>query len=283
MLGERATRELFGAQAQNASALVRTAPGVSPDALAARLQGQQPASSLVATPIESDIRRQFDSSTAFFRLMQGFLAPGLGVGITGLGVVMVRAVRERRRTIGILRALGFRARTVQRSFLWESSFIALEGILLGSLLGVLTTWLMYRDSAAFEGMEGGFPVEWSGIGGLGRPPSPRRPWPRSDPHGAPPPSAPRSPSTSPSDGRPGTARRTGGGTAPASPAAVPGRTPPGLRPACLRRWWSHAAGCGGGHRVPAPGPAARRPCAGTPGTGQGSVPRRGRGEGSAPW
>ncbi|WP_327372970.1 ABC transporter permease [Streptomyces sp. NBC_01216] len=160
---ERATRELFGAQARNASALVRTGPGTSPDALATRLQGEQLASSLVATPIESDLRRQFDSSTAFFRLMQGFLALGLGVGITGLGVVMVRAVRERRRTLGILRALGFRARTVRRSFLWESAFIAVEGIVLGSLLGVLTTWLMYSNSAAFEGLEGGFPVEWTSI------------------------------------------------------------------------------------------------------------------------
>ncbi|MFF0473362.1 ABC transporter permease [Streptomyces sp. NPDC004284] len=163
---EQSTRELFGVQAQNASALVRTSPGTSPDALATRLQGEQLSSSLVATPIESDIRRQFDSSTAFFHLMQGFLALGLGVGIIGLGVVMVRAVRERRRTIGILRALGFRARTVQRSFLWESSFIALEGIVLGSLLGVLTTWLMYRNSAAFEGLEGGFPIEWTSICGL---------------------------------------------------------------------------------------------------------------------
>ncbi|TXS33596.1 FtsX-like permease family protein [Streptomyces sp. ms191] len=166
VMSAQGTRELFGAQAQNASALVRTGPGTSPDALATRLQGEQLSSSLVATPIESDIRRQFDSSTAFFRLMQGFLALGLGVGITGLGVVMVRAVRERRRTIGILRALGFRARTVQRSFLWESSFVAVEGIVLGSLLGVLTTWLMYANSAAFEGLEGGFPVEWTSICGL---------------------------------------------------------------------------------------------------------------------
>ncbi|MET9654247.1 FtsX-like permease family protein [Streptomyces sp. NPDC006460] len=163
VMSEQGTRELFGAQAQNASALVRTGPGTSPDALATRLQGEQLSASLVATPIESDIRQQFDSSTAFFRLMQGFLALGLGVGITGLGVVMVRAVRERRRTIGILRALGFRARTVQRSFLWESTFVAVEGIVLGSLLGVLTTWLMYSNSAAFEGLEGGFPVEWTSI------------------------------------------------------------------------------------------------------------------------
>ncbi|MFC9729839.1 ABC transporter permease [Streptomyces roseolus] len=166
VMNERAARELFGTQAQNASALVRTDPGTSPDALATRLQGEQLSSSLVATPIETDIRRQFDSSTAFFRLMQGFLALGLGVGITGLGVVMVRAVRERRRTIGILRALGFRASTVRRSFLWESAFVAVEGIVLGSLLGVLTTWLMYRNSAAFEGLEGGFPVEWASIGVL---------------------------------------------------------------------------------------------------------------------
>ncbi|MFI0828040.1 ABC transporter permease [Streptomyces roseolus] len=166
VMNERAARELFGTQAQNSSALVRTDPGTSPDALATRLQGEQLSSSLVATPIETDIRRQFDSSTAFFRLMQGFLALGLGVGITGLGVVMVRAVRERRRTIGILRALGFRAATVRRSFLWESAFVAVEGIVLGSLLGVLTTWLMYRNSAAFEGLEGGFPVEWASIGVL---------------------------------------------------------------------------------------------------------------------
>ncbi|RST17661.1 FtsX-like permease family protein [Streptomyces sp. WAC05374] len=166
VMGEGSVRDLFGAQAQNASALVRTSSAASPDALAATLQGEYLSSSLVATPIASDVRQQFDSSTAFFRLMQGFLALGLLVGVTGLGVVMVRAVRERRRTIGILRALGFRARTVQRSFLWESAFIAVEGIVLGSVLGVLTTWLMYRNSAAFEGLEGGFPIEWASIGVL---------------------------------------------------------------------------------------------------------------------
>ncbi|MFF1511258.1 ABC transporter permease [Streptomyces sp. NPDC058326] len=166
VMGERGMRELFDDQAQNASALVSTRPGTSPDTLATQLQGEQLSSSLVATPIASEIRDQFDSSTAFFRLMQGFLALGLGIGITGLGVVMVRAVRERRRTIGILRALGFRARTVQRSFLWESAFVAVEGIVLGSLLGVLTTWLMYANSAAFTGLEGGFPIEWTSIGGL---------------------------------------------------------------------------------------------------------------------
>ncbi|MFJ8625105.1 ABC transporter permease [Kitasatospora sp. NPDC093550] len=154
----------FGPQAQTASALVRTAPGASPDALASRLQGGHLSASLVATPIATDVHRLFAANTAFFRLMQGFLALGLLIGITGLGVVMVRAVRERRRTIGVLRALGCQARTVERSFLWESGFVALEGTLLGTLLGVLTTWLMYQKSSAFAGLNGGFPIEWGAIG-----------------------------------------------------------------------------------------------------------------------
>ncbi|MQB01894.1 MAG: FtsX-like permease family protein, partial [Actinobacteria bacterium] len=43
----------------------------------------------------------------FLAIMQGFLGFGLLVGIAGLGVVMVRAVRERRKEIGMLRAMGF--------------------------------------------------------------------------------------------------------------------------------------------------------------------------------
>lgn len=155
---------LFGSDARVGSALVRSAPGVSPDALATRLQGTYLPDSLVATPIATDVRHLFAANTAFFRLMQGFLALGLLVGVTGLGVVMVRAVRERRRTIGILRALGCRAKTIERSFLWESGFIAGEGIVIGSALGVLTTWLMYQKSAAFQGLSGGFPIEWASIG-----------------------------------------------------------------------------------------------------------------------
>jgi putative ABC transport system permease protein len=161
---ERAVREQFGAAAQVSAALVRTPVGTSPERLAPQLQGEYLADSLVATAIAANIRRMFKANTAFFQLMQGFLALGLLVGVTGLGVVMVRAVRERRRTIGVLRALGFRSRTVARSFLFESGLVAVEGIVLGAVLGVLTTWLMYQKSAAFDGVRAGFPIVWGTIG-----------------------------------------------------------------------------------------------------------------------
>jgi len=78
-------------------------------------------------------------------------------------VVMVRAVRERRRVIGVLRALGFRARTVRRAFLAESTFIALEGVVVGTVLGVLTTWLLYQNSPAFGTLTVAFPIAWGPI------------------------------------------------------------------------------------------------------------------------
>jgi putative ABC transport system permease protein len=161
-----AVRADFGPGATVSSAFIALNPGVDPQRQAAKLQANYLADSLVATPMEASVRRMFAANIAFFRLMQGFLALGLAIGITGLGVVMVRAVRERRRTIGVLRALGFRADTVQRSFLIESGIVASEGVLLGSVLGVVTTWLMYQKSAMFEGVRIAFPIEWFTILGL---------------------------------------------------------------------------------------------------------------------
>jgi putative ABC transport system permease protein len=155
------TAQFSGAAAS--SALVRTTPGAHPAQMVTELQGEFLSASLVATPLEQTIRKLFDANLAFFRLMQGFLALGLLVSITGLGVVMVRAVRERRRTIGVLRALGFRAGAIERSFLVESGFVAFEGVVLGAFLGVLTTWLMYQKSAVFDGIREGFPILWGTV------------------------------------------------------------------------------------------------------------------------
>jgi putative ABC transport system permease protein len=160
IMSDEAVRETFPTSALASAALLRSAPGVAPDELASRLQGSYLHSGLVATPIESTVRRLYAGNASFFQLMQGFLSLGLLVGVTALGVLMIRAVRERRRTIGVLRALGFQASTVRRAFLTESSFIALEGTVIGAVLAVVTAWLMYEQSAAFATIRGGFPIAW---------------------------------------------------------------------------------------------------------------------------
>jgi putative ABC transport system permease protein len=163
ILSASAATAQFGGQAKLASALIKPAAGTSDDTVAADLQGQFLPQSLVATRVRQAVEKGFGASRGFFQLMQGFLALGLLVGIAGLGVVMVRAVRERRRTIGVLRALGFPASTVQRAFLTESSFIASEGIVLGAALSVLTSYLLFENDPSFAGTGIGFPIPWLSI------------------------------------------------------------------------------------------------------------------------
>jgi putative ABC transport system permease protein len=153
-------REQFGAGAKATSALLRTAPGVSEEALAADLQGEFLPQGLVTTRIRSVVEQGYAANRSFFQLMQGFLALGLVVGVAGLGVVMIRAVRERRRTVGVLRALGFPARVVRRAFLIESSFVALEGILLGTALSIVTSYLLFRNDDELQAAGSTFPIPW---------------------------------------------------------------------------------------------------------------------------
>jgi putative ABC transport system permease protein len=156
-------REHFGPAARTTAALLRTAPGVSDETLAADLQGEFLPQGLVTTRIRHLVEVGYAANRSFFQLMQGFLALGLVVGVAGLGVVMVRAVRERRRTVGVLRALGFPARVVRRAFLIESSFVALEGILLGTALSIVTAYLLFRNDDELQAAGGGFLVPWLAI------------------------------------------------------------------------------------------------------------------------
>ena len=155
--------EQFGARARPSGALLALAPGVPDQAVAADLQGEFLPQGLVATRMRHVVEQDYAANRSFFQLLQGFLALGLVVGVAGLGVVMVRAVRERRRTVGVLRALGFPARVVRRAFLLESTFVALEGILLGTALSIVTSYLLFRNDDSLSGSGVAFPVPWMSI------------------------------------------------------------------------------------------------------------------------
>jgi putative ABC transport system permease protein len=42
----------------------------------------------------------------------------------------------------------------------ESTLLALEGVVTGTVLGVLTTWLLFQNSAAFATLDTSFPIAW---------------------------------------------------------------------------------------------------------------------------
>ncbi|HYN37303.1 MAG TPA: FtsX-like permease family protein, partial [Actinomycetota bacterium] len=153
-MSKESVRSILGPRATPSRFFVDAEEGVSASSVAADLQG-----TLFQNGVEADtfgaIVEEFQSlSLQFFRLMQGYLALGLLVGIAGLGVVMVRAVRERRREIGVLRALGFQAHMVRRAFLFESGFTSIQGIVIGSVLALITAAQLvatgeFGESAAF--------------------------------------------------------------------------------------------------------------------------------------
>jgi putative ABC transport system permease protein len=60
-----------------------------------------------------------------------------------MGILALRAVVERRREIGMLRASGFSQRDVLRAFLLEYSYVTLLGLGIGTWLGI---WIVYQLS-----------------------------------------------------------------------------------------------------------------------------------------
>ena len=73
---------------------------------------------------------------SFLGIFEAFLALGLVVGIAGLGIISIRSVVERRKEIGVLRAIGYRKNMILWAFLLENSYVALLGILIGIVLGI---------------------------------------------------------------------------------------------------------------------------------------------------
>jgi putative ABC transport system permease protein len=88
-------------------------------------------------------------NTGFFTLMEQFVGVGLIVGIAGIGVLLVRAVRERRRDIGVLRSLGFQPGWVSRAFLVEAGFIAIEGVVIGIVVALIGSYGLVASGVDF--------------------------------------------------------------------------------------------------------------------------------------
>ena len=149
---------LFGPSAVTNLLFVVTEPGVDSAELADSINGRFLANGADAQAFREIVEENLGQQQQFFRLMQGYLALGLIVGIAGLGVVMVRAVRERRRQIGVLRSLGFPARSVRRAFVVESGFVALEGIAIGTVLANVTAWRLVSNDTF--GGDLAFTVPW---------------------------------------------------------------------------------------------------------------------------
>lgn len=149
VVGAEFARRFLAPQIVQSRYYVKATPGTDAEQVARSLQGRLVPNGVHAETFAHRISVTLSQNHTFFSLLRGYLGLGLLIGIAGLGVVMVRAVRERRRQIGMLRAMGFSTGVVRRSFLMESTFLALQGILLGILLGSVTSYQLMTQSDVF--------------------------------------------------------------------------------------------------------------------------------------
>jgi putative ABC transport system permease protein len=138
---------VFGDRVLPTTYLFKVKPGVDPAATAKTLQNVFMANSLKADSMQKLLNQMIGGNLVMDRLVEGFLALGLVVGVAALGVVTARAVVERRQQIGVLRAIGFQRRMVQACLLLESSFVALTAILVGTGLGLIVAHNVISSSA----------------------------------------------------------------------------------------------------------------------------------------
>ena len=115
---------------------VKVSSGVDPTSVSNILKKDFAHLGMQTIPIAALVSTFIQIGQSFLGIFEAFLALGLVVGIAGLGIISIRSVVERRKEIGVLRAIGYRKNMILAAFLLENSYVALLGILIGIVLGI---------------------------------------------------------------------------------------------------------------------------------------------------
>ncbi len=147
--------------AEKGGYFMQAAPGYNARELATAVTLSAP--DLRARTIGDELRLVQGVRGLLSMILQGFMGVGLLAGVAALGTLSTRAVVERRRQIGILRALGLSPRAVSSGLLLESGIVALLGAVLGLVIGLFVS----RSTIAFlvrVNPELRFSVPWDELG-----------------------------------------------------------------------------------------------------------------------
>ncbi|MBE0517891.1 MAG: ABC transporter permease [Thermoplasmata archaeon] len=135
--------------------------GFTDDQIRAEIEKTFAEYGLIAIVVKDLIEEFMNMASATMQLMEIFLGVGLIVGITGLGIITIRNIAERRQEIGVMRAIGFQRDMILKTFLLETSFVSLLGITLGILLGLALSWSLFSWGGFDEFSR--FVIPWSEI------------------------------------------------------------------------------------------------------------------------
>ncbi|TMD74637.1 MAG: FtsX-like permease family protein [Chloroflexi bacterium] len=136
LAGSEAAMARFTTLPVGMTVLAKTAPGADPVATARQIQRAVFSQGAEATTVKEMLDSASSAGQAFTDMVRLVMGIGLLVGVLSLGILALRAVIERRRSIGMLRALGYRPRQVLAGMVTEAVITATCGALVGIGVGV---------------------------------------------------------------------------------------------------------------------------------------------------
>jgi putative ABC transport system permease protein len=131
LIASRQALAELGNSSPGAMLLLKAAPGTSADALAKDLQRATLPLGVDVSTTKSLVDQDDAAGGGAAGFITWLLRIGLTVGVLSRGAVALRAVIERRRSIGVLRAMGYQRGQVLAGMLTETAVLATAGMAVG--------------------------------------------------------------------------------------------------------------------------------------------------------
>src|SRR6266566_4263607 len=136
----------FAAPHFDSQVFVKKAPGV-PTAAALDAVKKLSAQYAVGATVQDQAAYKAEQTkpiNQILALIYTLLALAIVIALLGIGNTLALSIFERTRELGVMRAVGMTRRQLRGTIRWESVIIALQGTLLGLLVGVFFGWALVR-------------------------------------------------------------------------------------------------------------------------------------------
>lgn len=155
------TDEVFHGNRGQTSFFLRLDDVSQAEAMANEIESTLLTQGVQSVSIQKELEDNQSTARSFLYLIQGFMGLGLVVGIAAIGVIAFRNVVERRQQIGVIRALGFRRNLVSLSFMIETAFVVLLGVIAGGGMGLALARNLFASGEISDGVIVAFTVPWT--------------------------------------------------------------------------------------------------------------------------
>jgi putative ABC transport system permease protein len=145
-LGTPAYDANFAAPHYDTEVFVKKAPGVTTAAALAAVQKLSAQYAVGATVQDQAAYKaeQTKGINQLLALIYTLLGLAIIIALLGIGNTLALSIFERTRELGVMRAVGMTRGQLRGTIRWESVIIALQGTLLGLLVGVFFGWALVR-------------------------------------------------------------------------------------------------------------------------------------------